>query len=180
MGSPISNTAANIGLLQTSYNTSIQTIGEVARAQDFLLTFASGTGTSDSTQNVIIQYLVQSATIPAIKREVVETVGPFGVRSIQQGRFMNEIEMAITFKETVTGAGYAFLQTWTRDKLYKEVTVSMVSESRSSSTECPSWTVTECWIELDRADLSVEDAVPLKLSGTLHGSFFPAAPATTT
>jgi hypothetical protein len=171
MASTITNTVGNISLLQTSYSTSIQKIGEVARAQDFLLTFPG-----DDTS--VIQYLVQSATTPAIKREVVETVGPFGVRSIQQGRFINEIEMAITFKETVTGAGFVFLQTWARDKLYQIVTVSMISESTGDSataptSKAPSWTITECWIELDGADLSVEDAVPLKLSGTLHGSFFP-------
>jgi hypothetical protein len=165
MASTITNTVGNISLLQTSYSTSIQKIGEVARAQDFLLTFPG-----DETS--VIQYLVQSATTPAIKREVVETVGPFGVRSIQQGRFINEIEMAITFKETVTGAGLVFLQAWTRDKKYQEVKISLVSES---TDKAPSWTITECWIELDGADLSVEDAVPLKLSGTLHGSFFPAS-----
>lgn len=150
----------SMNLLRTSYS-NMGVLGEAARAQDFTLTFES---------NASITFLVQAATVPSIKREVVETVGPFGVRSIQQGRFMNEIEMAITFKENVTGYAFKFLMDWTTNKKYLLVTVKMVSESKEDGL---SWDITDCWIELDGVDLSVEDAVPMKLSGTLHGSFFP-------
>ncbi len=161
----ITGVGANISLLRDSYLNTIA-LGDVARAQDFEMTVDGGSG---------FRWLVQAATTPALKREVVETVGQMGVRSIQQGRFMNEIEMAITFKEVVSGKAYTFLQNWSEQKLYKTVVIALKSEQAGTSKKESStyWEITECWIELDGADLSVEDAAPLKLSGTLHGSYFP-------
>ncbi len=167
---------ADLGLLKTSFASGLQAIGEAARAQDFLMTVYGIDGTTTTTITDPLTYLIQAATTPAIKREVVETVGPFGVRSIQQGRFMNEIEMAITFKEVVIGIAYTALKAWIKDKNYLTVSIELKSES-NPSTAYTYWDIVDCWIELDGADLSVEDAVPLKLSGTLHGSYFPTRAA---
>jgi hypothetical protein len=156
---------SNITLLQETYRRAAS-LGEAARAQDFYMN-VSGTG------NELLVYLVQAATTPALKREVVETVGPYGVRSIQQGRFMNEIEMAITFKEVVSMIAFKALEKWCQNKDYLDVTLTLGSESSGLVVSAQKWLITDCWIELDGAELSVEDAVPLKLSGTLHGSYFP-------
>ncbi len=164
--------SAALALLRTSYDTGLLDKGEAARAQDFWMTIVSDDTSIDASG---LTYLVQAATTPAIKREVVETVGQMGVRSIQQGRFINEIEMAITFREVVKGAAYKILKAWTKGKKYFEVTLELRSEATATSTTNRKWVITDCWIELDGADLSVEDAVPLKLSGTLHGSYFPAS-----
>jgi hypothetical protein len=161
----ISNVVANIDLLRTSFDNAVA-LGESARAQDFSMKVVEY---SDLT------WLIQALTIPSIKREVVETVGPFGVRWIQQGRFINEIEMAITFKDVVNGIALQALQNWSENKRYLTVAIALKSESEGEATDkdIAYWEISDCWLELDGADLSVEDAVPLKLSGTLHGSYFP-------
>jgi hypothetical protein len=164
---------ADISLLKTSYSTGMTNLGEAARAQDFWMTI---TGSTDAYDYKDMSWLIQSMTIPSIKREVVETVGQMGVRSIQQGRFINEIEMAITFKDVVTGFALQSLKYWTRKKEYLTVTLELVSESVSKpANQYTKWEISHCWLELDGVELSVEDAVPLKLSGTLHGSYFPPA-----
>jgi hypothetical protein len=157
---------ASMSLLSESYSKMLS-YGESARAQDFVMTVVGDAN---------LHWLIQAATTPALKREVVEVVGPFGVRSIQQGRFINEIEMAITFKEVVSGLAYTALHAWSETKAYKTVTIALKSETQGVAADGADgfWKIEDCWIELDGADLSVEDAVPLKLSGTLHGSYLPS------
>ena len=163
MGS-ISGVQADVNLLRETYK-KMTSLGEVIKGQDFKM---SVEGYSD------LEFVIQSSTTPPTKREVVETYGPFGVKSIQQGRFMNEVEMQITFKETISGVVYAALTDWAKNKKYLDVTLELISESLSTPIDPHTWLIEDCWIELDGADLSVEDAVPLKPSGTLHGSYFPA------
>ena len=159
----ISGVQANVSLLQQTYK-KMASLGEAIKGQDFRLQIE---GYSD------LEYLIQSTTTPPLKREVVETVGQLGVKSIQQGRFINEMEMQITFKEVVSGVAFTALKDWVKNKKYLEALLTLVSESNSSALDAHSWTIEDCWIELDGGDLSVEDAVPMKPSGTLHGSYFP-------
>jgi len=162
MGS-ISGAVGNVNLLRETYK-KMTALGEVVKGQDFRMQVE---GYSD------LEFLIQASTTPPLKREVVETVGPLGVKSIQQGRFMNEVEMQITFKEVLSGIAFGALKEWTREKQYRLVTLTLVSESDNTAIDEHTWEIDDCWIELDGADLSVEDAVPLKPSGTLHGSYFP-------
>jgi len=159
----ISGVQANISLLRDTYK-KMAALGEVIKGQDFALEIE---GYPD------LKYLVQAATTPALKREVVETVGPHGVKCNQQGRFVNEIDMQVTFKEVTSAAAYQALTSWVKNKEYREVTLTLVSESVTSASTDHTWVLEDCWIELDGGDLSVEDAVPLKPSGTLHGNYFP-------
>lgn len=159
----ISGVSANVSLLRDTYK-KMAALGEAVKGQDFRL---SVEGYPD------LEVLVQSAQTPPTKRELVETTGPFGVKCNQQGRFMNEVEMQITFKEVLSAAAYKALTNWVKNKQYLEVNLQLVSESSSVPADDHNWTLEDCWIELDGGDLSVEDAVPLKPSGTLHGNYFP-------
>jgi len=162
MGS-ISGVQANINLLRETYK-KMSALGEVIKGQDFRMQIE---GYPD------LEFLIQSTTTPPLKREIVEVVGQYGVKSIQQGRFMNEVEMQITFKEVVSGAAYRALKDWAKNKKYLDVTLVLVSESNTTALDEHTWLIEDSWIELDGGDLSVEDAVPMKPSGTLHGSYFP-------
>ncbi len=159
----ISGVQANVSLLRETYK-KMAALGEAVKGQDFRMEVE---GYPD------LEFLIQSSQTPPMKRELVETVGPFGVKCNQQGRFMNEIEMPITFKEVMSAAAYRALKTWVRDKKYLEVMLTLISESNLTASDDHTWLLEDCWIELDGGDLSVEDAVVLKPSGTLHGNYFP-------
>jgi len=159
----ISGVQANISLFRDTYR-KMTALGEAIKGQDYKMQIE---GYPD------LQYLVQTTTTPPLKREVVDTVGPYGVKSVQQGRFINELEMQISFKEVISGAAYQALRDWVKNKKYLEVILSLVSESNQSPVDAHNWVLDDCWIELDGADLSVEDAVVVKPAGTLHGNYFP-------
>ncbi|WP_028325817.1 hypothetical protein [Desulfatirhabdium butyrativorans] len=161
--SNISGVQGNVSLLKETYKKMVS-MGESAIGQDFIMTVD---GYPD------LQYLIQSFGIPALKRESIETYGPHGVKFVQQGKYEGAVEIPITFKEAVAGNAYQALKSWVKNKQYLDVTLTLVSESNSVGNDAHEWEIEDAWIELDNADLSVEDAVPIKPSGTLHGIYYP-------
>ena len=155
----ISNVQANIPLVKSSYRRFVS-MGEGAKGDDFRMTIA---GYSD------LEFLVQITQMPEMKREMVEGFGPHGVQFKQQGKFLNAVDVPITFKEVVSGKALEALRDWVKNKYYLEVMLGLISESQEQSPVSATVRMEDCWIEIDGIDLSVEDGTTLvKPAGTLH------------
>ncbi|MFH1984778.1 MAG: hypothetical protein ABIL58_23300 [Pseudomonadota bacterium] len=151
--------AANMALRKSSLNKFVA-IGEKATADDFVLRV-------DAYPEM--EYLVQAAQMPAIKRELVEIVGPHGVQVRQQGKIVNAGELPITFIETINGAALGVLRKWVQNKEYHTVVMALVSEGQIASNPNSTCVLEGCWLQSEPIELSVEDGTaPLKPTGTLH------------
>lgn len=116
-----------------------------------------------------LRYLIQSTQIPALMRENVESYGPFGVQFNQQGRYKNAQDVPIAFKEVIAGHSYKAIRDWVKNKRYLTVRLGLAGESYPNSPGPLTWVFEDCWLELEGADLSVEDGASLvRPSGTLH------------
>ncbi len=162
--SNISGVQGNTSLFKQTYKKMLS-LGEAALGADFTMTVE---GYPD------LQYLIQAFGIPAMKREPVEIFGPHGVKFVQQGKYEGSVEIPVTFKEAVAGNAFQAIKSWIKNKQYLEVTLTLTSESNPIGNDAHNWIIEDAWLELDNVDLSVEDgAVPLKPSGTLHGTYYP-------
>ena len=160
--SNISNVTQNVPLLKSSYQ-NLLAQGEGAKADDFRMVFEGSSG---------IEFLVQASQLPAMKREVIESRGPHGVQFVQQGVFLNAVEVPITFKEVIEGVALNFLIDWVKNKRYLTVTLALISESLPESNVDNTVVLEDCWIEMDGVDLSVDDGTSLvKPAGTLHANW---------
>lgn len=158
----ISNVQQNVPLVKNSYK-NLVSMGEGVKGDDFRMIVE---GYSN------LEFLVQATQLPALKREMIESKGPHGVMFNQQGNFMNAQDITITFKEVVTGKALEALRDWVKNKLYKQVTLALISESQPESNTANSVVLEDAWIEIDAVDLSVDDTTTLvKPSGTIHGNW---------
>lgn len=155
----IQNVRADVPLVKKSYK-KLLSLGEGAKADDFRMKFE---------QYPDLEFLVQATQIPELKREMLETYGPHGVKFNQQGKFQNAGDTTITFKEVITGKAYEALRKIVTGKEYLNITLALIGESQPSSVEATTITLEDAWLELDASDLSVEDGTTLvKPSGTIH------------
>ena len=149
---------ANVPLVKRSWSRFIS-LGEKAKADDFRMTF-------DGYPN--LEFLVQTANMPPIKREMVEIVGPHGVQVQQQGKIINAHEVPVTFIETVSGIVLGTLRNWVKEKKYLTVKIAPVSEAQPISVRWNTAVFEQTWIESDAIEFSTEDNAPLKPACTLH------------
>jgi len=155
----ISDVKGNIELIKQSYKKALA-LGEGVTGDEFVMTIE---GYPD------LRYLIQSTQIPGLTRENIESYGPLGVQFNQQGRFKNAQDISVTFKEVISGKAYKALRSWVKNKEYKKVVIGIVGESSPTSTTDTTVVLEDCWIEIEAADLSVEDGATIfKPSGTLH------------
>lgn len=155
----ISDSIGNVPFVKKKYK-KLLGLGEGVASDEFTMTFE---GNND------IQYLVQSTQMPQLIRENMETYGPMGVQFNQQGRFKNAQDVPITFKETIKGHAYRFLRDWVINKKYLTIKLMMNGESFPNGNPDTTITLEDVWIELDGADLSVEDGASIvRPAGTLH------------
>ena len=138
-------------------------LGEGVASDEFIMTFE---GNND------VRYLVQSTQLPALQREVIESRGPFGVQFNQQGVYKNAQDISITFKETIKGHAYAFLRDLVVNKRYIKIKLTLAGESFPDGNDFTGLVLEDCWIELEAADLSVEDSGTLvRPAGTIHANW---------
>jgi len=141
-------------------HSSLLSLGEGATSEDFIMTIDH-----DAT---ILRFLVQTTQIPELGREMIETFGPNGVQFKQQGRYKNALDLSITFKEVVKAEVYTKLRKLVVNKTYFDCTLELASEVDLRGLIL---NMTDCWIEMEAADLSVEDAAVIKPSGTIHANW---------
>lgn len=157
--SNIYNVAGNIAGINKSYK-KLLSLGEGAKGDDFRMTIE---GYDD------LEFLVQATQLPEIKREMIESYGPHGVKFNQAGKFNNAGDMTITIKEVIDGRVYEALREIVKEKKYVEIRLGLLGESQSESVYGTTVVLSDCWIEIDALDLSVEDGTTLvKPSGTIH------------
>lgn len=155
----IAGVAQNIPNVNKSYK-KLLGMGEGTKGDDFRMTIE---GYND------LEFLIQTTELPDLKREVLETYGPHGVKFIQTGKFLNAGDMAISFKEVITGKAYQALREMIKEKKYLKIELALISESQPSSVIPTTITLEDCWIEIDKVSLSVEDGTQLvKPAGTIH------------
>lgn len=157
----ISIGAGNVPRLKTGYK-KLLGLGEGVTGEEFLMSFEGNTD---------ITFLVQTSQIPGLQRDNVESRGPLGVMFNQQGVYKNAQDINVSFKEVVSGKAYQFLKDWVVNKKYLTVKLTLVGENYESNAYT-SWILEDCWIEIEAADLSVEDSTSvLRPSGTLHANW---------
>ena len=155
----ISNVQGNVPLLKKAYKKHVS-LGEKVTGEEFMMKI-------EGYDN--LSYLVQTTQLPAIQRENIESYGPLGVKFNQQGRYINAQDVSVTFVEVVSGEAYKALRDIVKNKKYVNITIGLVGESKPTSNEYTTVKMEDCWIELEGADLSVEDgATAFKPSGTIH------------
>lgn len=158
----ITDTAGNIKKIRHGYR-KLLSLGEGVSSDEFIMTI-------EGYPN--LRYLVQSTQLPALMRENIESYGPQGVQFNQQGRFKNAQDVPVTFKEVISGESYKAIRDWAMNKKYLEVKLGLAGESFPTSNTNTTVTMEDCWIELEGADLSVEDGASLvRPSGTLHANW---------
>jgi hypothetical protein len=155
----VSEVKHSIPLVRGSYKKLLAT-GEGAKADDFRMVIE---GYPD------LEFLIQASQLPPVKREPIESRGPHGVQFVQQGNFLNTAEVPITFKEVIKGKAYEAIRSWVKEKKYLTVTLALISESQPDSVPSNTIVMGDVWLEIDGADLSVDDGTTLvKPAGTLH------------
>lgn len=158
----ISDVKGSVDLVKKSYK-KFMALGEGVSGDEFMMKIE---GYDD------LGFLVQTSQLPAIMRENIESYGPHGIQFNQQGRFKNAQDVPVSFKEVISGKAYKALREWIKEKKYLKVTLALVGESFSSSKPETTVVMEDCWIEIEGADLSVEDGATLvKPSGTLHANW---------
>lgn len=152
---------ANVSYLKTGYK-KLLGLGEGITGEEFLMEFEG---------NENIKYLVQTAQIPAIRRDMIESRGPLGLQFNQQGAYKNAQDINIAFKEVLKGETFNFLRDWVVNHRYYTVKLTLTGEKYSGQGST-SWTMEDCWIEVEAVDLSVEDSTSLiRPNGTLHANW---------
>lgn len=158
----ISGVEANIPLIKKSYKKFVA-LGERVTGNEFKMVIEDYPD---------LTYLVSTVQLPMMQREMVELYGPSGVKFMQQGRYINAQDVSITFEEVISGKMYEALRDWVKNKQYLKVTMGLVSESQTTSSEFTTVVMEDCWIELEGVDLSKEDgAAAIKPSGTIHANW---------
>ena len=158
----ISNVEGNVPLLKKSYQKWIA-LGEKVTGNEFKM---------EIEEYPDLTYLISTTQLPMMQRESVETYGPGGVKFIQQGRYVNAQDVPITFEEVLEGKTLEALRDWVKNKRYLKVTLGLVGESKSTSSENTTVVMEDCWIEMEGVDLSKEDgATVVKPSGTLKANW---------
>jgi hypothetical protein len=161
MGVNITGVNGNISLIKQTYKKFLA-LGEGITGADFQMLIHHPAA-------VPLSFLVQATQLPPVERENIETKGPHGITFNQQGHFKNAGEITLSFKEVVNGLAYAAVRHLVRNKIYFNVTMGLITESRGASLAACTLTLEDCWLKLDAADLSVEDgATLLKPAGTLY------------
>ena len=156
--------SGHIDVLKKSFQSRIA-LGNPAISAEFKLTIPEYPDLSVLATNI---------SVPALKRAVVETFAGMGVKFIAQGGFDNAYESPVTFQEVEAGNLYKALKDWVGNKKYLDITVALVSEEHPDGIPDHTFVINECWLEMDPAELSVEDVtMAVKPAGTLHGSYFP-------
>lgn len=156
----IQNVKQNINLASGRSYKKLLALGEGTKSDDFKMTIE---GYKD------LEWLVQTTQLPELKREMIESYGPHGVKFNQTGKFLNAGDMTITFKEVINGTSYMALREMIREKKYLEINLALISESMPTSVTPTTVRMSDCWLEIDAMDLSVEDGTTLvKPSGTIH------------
>lgn len=157
----ISTNSGNVPYIKTGYK-KLLGLGEGVTGEEFLMEFEN---------NSNIKFLVQSAQIPAVQRDNIESRGPLGVQFNQQGAYKNAQDITITIKEVVKGVAYAFIRDWVVNHRYLTVKLTLTGEKFSANAST-SWILEDCWIECEAAELSVEDSTTLvRPSITLHANW---------
>ena len=158
----ISDVQGNISWIKSSYKQLLGP-GEGVVGDEFIMTFEG---------NANVRYLVQTSQMPPLGRENIESYGPQGVQFRQQGRYKNAQDIPISFKETIHGYAYEFLRDLVKNKKYITVNLQLAGESYTGGNTSGTLRLEDCWIEIDGADLSVEDGTSLvRPSGTLHANW---------
>ncbi|MBE0505914.1 MAG: hypothetical protein IBX50_04230 [Marinospirillum sp.] len=159
----ITGSVGNTSMFRTQYNKMVAK-GEGLIGTDFKMSIE---GYED-----VSEILVQAAQLPPMNREMIETYGPLGVRFLQAGNYNNAAEIPITFKEVIKGDVYRMIRDWIVNKRYLKVRLVMTPESLPSGVAPLTFTLHDCWLNLDGVDLSVEDrAAIVKPAGTLMANF---------
>jgi len=155
----ISGVQANIPIIKQSYK-KIVAYGEKVLGSEYKMEVE---GYPDLT------WLIASVSMPAMQREMVETVGPHGIKFNQMGKYINAQDVPITFDEVITGKALEALRDWVKNKKYLKVTLGLVSESLTTSNAATSVSMEDCWLECDAIELGNENsATVVKPTGTLH------------
>jgi len=149
----ISSSTGRIPLVKKSYR-KLMSLGEGVNGADFRMVFDYGPLKDH-------EFLVQTTQLPGIKREVIEGKGPHGIGYHQQGNFINFGEVNGTFKEVISGLALSGIREAVRTKAYFNVTMGLVSESAGGSPAAATCRLEDCWIEMDPADLGVEDGAQI-------------------
>ena len=159
MSENLNTQRANVSLVKRSYKNMLA-MGEGVNSADFRMIFS---GYPD------IEFLVQASQLPEIKRELIDSKGPHGVMFKQQGNVLNAGDITITIKEVVTGKALEFLRDVVRNKVYLDIVIALVSETQPQGIPSTGCLLSDCWIEVDGTDFSVEDGTTLiKPNGTIH------------
>lgn len=152
----------NVDLVKHGYK-KLLGLGEGVASDEFIMTFEG---------NDNIRWLVQSTQLPALMRENIESYGPQGVQFNQQGRFKNSQDVPITIKETIKGHAYEFLRDLVTNKKYITIKLALAGESFEGGNSHTELKLEDCWIEIEGADLSVEDGTTLvRPNGTIHANW---------
>lgn len=164
----ITGAAGDVSVFRKAYNSVVQK-GEGLQGTDFRLKI-------EGYDNWM---LVQSVQLPPIMRDMIETYGPNGVRFLQAGNYNNAAEIPITFKEVIKGDIYTMVRDWVVNKKYLRVRLEMLPESNPDGVDSLKFTMHDCWLVLEGADLSVEDRTSIvKPSGTLYANWIEPEVAT--
>ena len=158
----IHDVMGNVPVIKRNYK-KLLGLGEGLVSDEFIMEFEG---------NSNIRFLVQSTQLPALMRENIESYGPQGVQFNQQGRFKNAQDISITIKETVKGHAYAYLRDLVTNKKYITIKLTAAGESFLDGNPHAAVRLEDCWIEMEGADLSVEDGASLvRPSGTIHANW---------
>ncbi len=158
----INNLRGNVSLIRKSYKDTVG-MGPGVSGADFRMKIA---------EYPKLEFLVQTTQIPELKREVIEAKGPLGVEFIQYGRPLNSGQIAISFKEVISGACYAAIRDAVLNQKYLSITLSLIPEENAQPVKANTVDLKDCLIELEATDLSVEDgAYIVKPSGTIRYSW---------
>ena len=158
----IHDVQGNVPVIKRGYK-KLLGLGEGLVSDEFIMEFEG---------NSNIRFLVQSTQLPALMRENIESYGPQGVQFNQQGRFKNAQDISITIKETIKGHAYEFLRDLGTNKKYTTIKLTAAGESFLDGNPHAAVRLEDCWIEIEGADLSVEDGASLvRPSGTIHANW---------
>lgn len=101
-----------------------------------------------------LSIVVTNCQMPAYRRTMVETHGPLGTKSNQQGPIENAGEFPAQIAQTIKGKQLRLLRQLVRDKIYiKTITVAMTPES-SNAEAVDGCVMEECWISIDALDFA--------------------------
>lgn len=119
--------------------------GEKALAAQYKMTFE---GFPD------LEIVVASTQLPGIRRAQVESYGPMGTKSDQQGPVENGGEFTAQIFQTLKGKQLKTLREMVKNKtVIKSIDVALTPESTNLET-IDGVKLEECWIAVDAVDLA--------------------------